>query len=158
MRIMPRSIFALALLLAVSVPAISAYSQAAASTTPTGLGFGVNAGLGLNPDEFVAGVQYGLGKPVGIFRMTPNAHVGFGSGTIVDVNWDFLARFQATDGKFSFYAGASPTVTFGSDTELGGTIVAGMQFPMIAKRATELEARFGFAGAPNFRLLLTVVL
>ncbi len=158
MGVMRRVTYGLGLIAAVAIPTIAASAQDAASSSPTGLGFGVNLGFGINPNEIVIGAQYALGKPVGMFRMVPNAHVGFDAGATVDVGWDFLARFKAKDSDFSFYAGASPTVTFGSSTNLGGTIVAGMQVPMIAKKATELEARFGFAGAPNFRLLLTLVL
>jgi hypothetical protein len=156
MGMMRRAAIGLGALAAVTL--LAGVANAQESKSQSGLGFGVNAGFGLNPDEFVAGIQFTIGKPVGIFRMVPNAHIGFGSGTDVDIGWDFLAHFQASDSKFAFYAGASPTLTFDSDTNLGGTIVAGMQFPMIAKKATDLEARFGFAGAPNFRLLLVLTL
>jgi hypothetical protein len=155
MRLMHRAAIALALLGALTATAAPVLT--AQSKSHSGLGFGVNAGFGLDPDQFVAGAQLSLGTALGVFRMVPNAHVGFGGNTTVDVNWDFLLRFIAQDSNIGFYGGVSPTLLIAGDSKFGGTLVAGLQLPIIPDKATNLEGRFGFSGAPDFRLLLTVI-
>ena len=77
------------------------------------LGFGLKAGLGLEPDQFVIGAQYSLGKALGIFRVVPNIHVGFGDFTTIDFNVDFLARFVTKDSGFGFYGGRRADIHHG---------------------------------------------
>jgi hypothetical protein len=124
------------------------------------LGFGIKGGLGLNPDQFVLGLQYSLGKAVGVFRIVPNVHVGFGDFTSVDFNVDFLARLTTKDSGFGFYGGAAPTFITGEGgySEFGITLVGGVQVPIVKNRATNLEARFGLGDIPDFRLLLSLIL
>ena len=150
-----RTLLSLALLITLS--ATAALAQAPESQSRSGLGFGVKAGFGINPEQFVIGGQVSLGKSLGIFRVVPNAHLGLGSPTTFDVNVDFLARFIAQDSGFGFYAGAAPSLVFGDNTNFGGNLIAGLQLPLIPNKATNLEARFGLGKVPDFRLLLTLV-
>jgi hypothetical protein len=130
-----------------------------AAPTASSLGFGVKAGLGLEPDQFVIGLQYSLGKALGIFRIVPNAHLGFGDITTVDLNVDFLARFIAKDSGFGFYGGGAPTFITGSGfDEFGFTLVGGVQVPIVKNKATNIEVRFGLGDLPDIRLLLTLIL
>jgi len=146
--------------------ALSASSLAAQATAPSaeapkghsGLGFGLKAGIGFNPTQFVVGAQYSLGKGLGIFRIVPNVHLGFGDGTSVDFNLDFLARVIAEDAGFGFYAGAAPTfTTWDGSSDFGFTVVAGTQLPILKGHATNLEARFGIGDVPEFRILAAIV-
>jgi hypothetical protein len=125
-----------------------------------GLGFGVKAGFGIDPDQFVIGVQYSLGKSLGVFRLVPNAHLGFGDGTTFDINFDFLLRLIAKDSGFGFYGGAAPTfITGEGDSDFGLTLVGGVQVPIIKNQATNIEARFGITDhVPDFRILLSLIL
>lgn len=131
-----------------------------AAPAASSLGFGIKGGLGLNPDQFVLGLQYSLGKALGVFRVVPNVHVGFGDITSVDFNVDFLARLITKDSGFGFYGGAAPTFVTGDEgySEFGITLVGGVQVPIVKNKATNLEARFGLGEIPDFRLLLSLIL
>jgi len=129
-----------------------------AAPAVSSLGFGIKAGLGMNPDQFVIGAQYSLGKAVGIFRVVPAVHVGFGDITSFDFNVDFLARLITKDSGFGFYGGAAPTFIVGDESydEFGITLIAGVQVPIIKNKATNIEARFGLGNLPDFRILFTL--
>ena len=148
-----------ALLVALATtPALAQQSEPAAPAASS-LGFGLKAGLGLNPYQFVIGAQYSLGKSLGIFRLVPNIHVGFGDVTTVDFNVDFLARLVTKDSGFGFYGGAAPTFVTGDGySEFGITLVGGVQVPIVKNKATNIEARFGLGDIPDFRLLLSLIL
>ena len=151
------------LLLATVLSASSLVAQATAPSAEapkghSGLGFGLKAGIGFSPTQFVVGAQYSLGKGLGIFRLMPNVHLGFGDGTSVDFNLDFLARVIAKDAGFGFYAGAAPTfTTWESSSDFGFTVVAGTQLPILKGHATNLEARFGIGDVPDVRILAAIV-
>jgi len=158
MRTHIRAVLALAIMLGMGS---SAFAQEAAS----GLGFGVRAGMGLDPDQFVVGAQFSLGKSLKIFRIVPSVDAGFGnSRTTIDLNADFLARLIVENTSFGFYGGGGPTLAFidrsggSSSWEFGISLVAGLQVPIIPKKATNIEARFGILDIPDFRLLLAIIL
>jgi hypothetical protein len=130
-----------------------------AAPAASSLGFGVKAGLGIEPGQFVIGAQYSLGKALGIFRVVPAVHVGFGDVTTFDFNVDFLARLITKDSGFGFYGGAAPTLIVGDGfDEFGITLIGGVQVPIMKSRATNIEGRFGLGDLPDFRLLLTIFL
>lgn len=149
-----------ALLVALSATPTLAQTAEPAPPGSGGLGFGVKAGFGIDPDQFVIGLQYSLGKSLGVFRLVPNAHLGFGDVTTFDVNLDFLLRLIAKDSGFGFYGGAAPTfITGEGDSEFGFTLVGGVQVPIIKNKATNIEARFGITDhVPDFRILLSLIL
>ena len=77
------------------------------------LGFGLRAGMGLDPDQFVVGAQFSMGKSIGIFRFVPSVDVGFGSNlTVFNLNADFLLRLLIRDTPLELYGGAGPTLVF----------------------------------------------
>jgi hypothetical protein len=153
MRIIQRAIVATALLLAASVGVAGAQSSSAARTDSR---YGARAGLGITPDQFVAGLSMTFGKAAGIFRVSPVAQIGLGDVTTFDINVDFLVRLMVENSSFGFYGGAAPTLVFGDNTEFGGTIVAGVNVPLFKDRASAIEGRFGIGDVPDVRILLTV--
>jgi hypothetical protein len=148
-----------ALLVALATSPALAQEAEPAAPAASSLGFGIKGGLGLNPDQFVLGAQYSLGKALGVFRVVPAVHVGFGDVTTFDFNVDFLARLIAKDSGFGFYGGAAPTLIVGDGfDEFGITLIGGVQVPIMKSRATNIEGRFGLGDLPDFRLLLTIFL
>ncbi len=149
-----------ALLAALATTPALAQTAEPAAPGASSLGFGVKAGFGVDPGQFVIGAQYSLGKSLGIFRLVPNAHLGFGDVTTFDVNLDFLLRLIAKDSGFGFYGGAAPTfITGEGDSEVGVTLVGGVQVPLIKGKATNIEGRFGITDhIPDFRILLSLIL
>jgi hypothetical protein len=103
MRLIRRTFLGLALLATLS--ATAALAQEAASQGHSGLGFGVKAGFGISPEQIVVGGQVSLGKTLGIFRVVPNAHFGFGDVTSFDINVDF--RNGSSPGQPSGLGGTS---------------------------------------------------
>lgn len=158
---MQRRLIRLAGLAALSLLATTtALAQEAESTTPSGLGFGLKGGVGNDPAQVVLGVQWALNpRRIKMFRVVPNVQFGFGDETTTDFNVDLLLRVPTGKG-FAIYGGGTPTITVPSsgDSDLGGTWLVGMQLPVLKKRATTLEARFGAGGAPKFRLMAALIL
>lgn len=129
-------------------------AQEAESPAQNGLGFAAKAGIGFDPEQFVLGAQYSLGKALGFVRMVPNAHLGFGDATTFDVNVDFLARLILEDKNFGIYAGVAPGwITYDGGSDFGLTGVAGAQVPIVKGRATNIEVRWDFTKMPDFRIL-----
>jgi hypothetical protein len=146
-------------LCALAIVAVSASAQQQAPAGHSGLGFGVKAGVGFDPEQVVLGAQFSLGKAaLRLLRVIPNVHLGFGDETTWDFNVDFLARIIFEGKGYGAYAGIAPTYTiYDGDNDFGGTWVVGAQLPFVRGRATNLEARFGFSGTPAFRLLAALV-
>lgn len=131
---------------------------------PSGLGFGVRGGFGLDPDQFVVGAQFSLGKALSIARVVPSIDVGFGDNvTTIDFNADFLLRLTVEGTSFGFYGGGGPTLAYidvdnaGSDWEVGLSLTVGAQVPLLKKNATNIEGRFGIGDIPDFRLLFAFI-
>lgn len=138
----------------------------------SGLGFGLRAGFGVDPDQGVLGAQVSLGKALQLFRFVPSVDVGLGDVTTFSFNGDLLLRLIVEDSSVGLYAGGGPTLTrFDRDDagdgpgpgdgpdewEIGITAVGGVQLPLVPGRATNLEARFGIGDAPDFRLLFAII-
>jgi hypothetical protein len=133
-------------------------AQQVDTTAHTGLGFGVKAGVGFNPDQFVIGAQYSLGRTLKVLRIVPNINLGLGDFTTWDFNVDFLLRLILKDSRVGIYGGAAPTLITGEgDTEFGGTLIAGVLLPLLRNHSTSIEARFGLGDVPDFRLLGVLV-
>jgi hypothetical protein len=131
----------------------------------SGLGLGIRGGMGLDPDQFVVGAQFSLGKKWGITRIVPSVDFGFGDNvTTIDFNADFLLRMIVEDAGFGLYGGGGPTLALWdfknaeSEWKLGLSAVVGIQLPLIKKRATNIEARFGIGdNIPDLRILLAII-
>jgi hypothetical protein len=130
----------------------------------SGVGFGLRGGFGLDPDQFVVGAQFSLGKKFHFFRVVPSVDLGFGDNmTTIDFNVDLLLRLMAEDISFGIYGGIGPTLAFldskntDSKWRLGLSTVVGTQLPLSRKFATNIEGRFGIGKIPDFRLLLAII-
>ena len=127
-------------------------------------GLGIRAGLGLNPDQFVVGAQFSIGKKAGIARIVPSVDLGFGDNvTTIVFNADFLFRLRVEDTNFGLYGGGSPTLVFydfegGSNWDFGVTGVVGIELNIIKGHPNNLELRLGIGDVPDLRLLLTFML
>lgn len=136
------------------------------SQAPSGLGFGVRGGFGLEPDQFVVGGQFTLGtKAFSLARVVPSVDIGFGDNvTTFAFNADLLFRFILEGTSFGLYGGGGPTVAYwdisnssASSWEIGLSLTAGAQVPLFRKNATNIEGRFGIGDIPDFRLLFAFI-
>ena len=121
--------------------------------------FGLRAGFGLDPDQFVAGAQVALGKKLGLLRIVPSVDLGFGSSlTTIAFNADALCRLNVEDANFSFYGGAGAGLVYAdfegegsSNWNLGLNLIAGIRVPLNRLPPTSFEVRFGVGDIPDFR-------
>jgi hypothetical protein len=138
----------------------------AQETAPSGLGFGVRAGLGLDPDQFVVGGQFTLGaKAFSLARIVPSVDIGFGDNvTTFAFNADLLFRFILEGTSFGLYGGGGPTLAYwdvsnssSSSWDFGLSLTVGAQVPIFKTNATNIEGRFGIGDIPDFRLLFAFI-
>ncbi len=125
--------------------------------------FGARAGLGLNPDQFVVGLQASYGSVAKVFQFAPSFDIGFGDNmTTLVINGDFVLPFSLPRSSTRLYAGAGPTLGIyepkggGSDSEIGLTLVGGIMIPMASTNAYNLECRIGIGDVPDLRVLLGI--
>ena len=126
--------------------------------------FGGRAGLGLQPDQFVVGVQSRFGNIGSAFRLAPSFDIGLGDNvTTYTANGDMLVSLPLPKSSTSLYLGAGPSVAVfdhsgGSDTELGLTFVGGMMTPMGSGNNYNMEVRLGVGDVPDVRFLVGLYL
>ena len=124
------------------------------STMPALAGVGLQAGLGLNPDDFIVGVHW-KSKPLGeSIYWVPSVEAGFGDATMIAGNVDLHYEFK-TKSKLAPYAGGGGTVNWfdtdgDSETDFGGSLLAGIQ--LNAKMF--LEAKLGLGDVPDWKFLV----
>ena len=125
-----------------------------------GVGIGVRAGFGLQPDQFVAGAQAVLGKFASVARFAPSADIGAGDDvTVLTLNPDLRLAFSPPKSDALFYGQIGPTIAFidpkygDGDSEIGLTLSGGLAFPMGAGNLYTLEVRFGIGDIPDIRVL-----
>ncbi len=125
-----------------------------------GNGVIVRAGLGINPDQFVAGGQAVLGQVFKIARFAPSGDIGFGDNvTVVTLNPDLRLMVSPPSSNAFVYIQAGPTVAIikpkhgDSDTEIGLTLSGGVNFPMGRSNFYSLEGRVGIGDIPDVRIL-----
>jgi hypothetical protein len=149
-------VFLVVILLLVSFSSTSA-SQANRS-------FGVRAGFGINPDQFVFGVQAVLGRTMKIARIAPSADIGFGDDvTVFAFNLDARLFFSPPGTATAFYCGIGPTIAVFDpkegvgDTEIGLSVAPGLRFPLGSKHAYNAEVRFGIGDVPDLKIMVGVL-
>jgi hypothetical protein len=125
--------------------------------------YGVLAGFGIDPDQFVVGVQAELGR-VKMARFAPSLDLGFGDNmTTYTLNGDIRLHVSPPKSTFTVYLGGGPTLALidpkggDSDTEIGLSLVAGLKAAMGRSNAYTLEGRFGVGDIPEFRLLAGIL-
>lgn len=147
--------------LALAVAAAPLAAQESLDRTLDGIAY--KAGLGFEPTQGVVGLQFTAGRALDIFRVIPNAHLGFGDYNSFDASVDFQARLVSGEGAFGVYAGAAPTIGVAwdsgeSDTFLAASLIAGLTLPIHETWGTSLEFRWmvGDDTSPDFRLLAVI--
>lgn len=127
-------------------------------------GYGIRAGFGLNPDQFVVGAQTLLGEALRILRFAPSFDFGVGdSQTTYALNGDFTLQLPLPRARSQLYLGAGPALVVwnpdggGADTEVGLNVLGGVRLATHGRTVYTVEARFGVGDAPDFRLLLGVL-
>lgn len=126
--------------------------------------FGARAGFGLEPDQFVSGLQSRMGEVLPKVRLAPSFDLGFGNNvTTFSGNADLLLGIRPPKSATAFYLGGGPTITVidrtgGSDTEIGVSAVGGLMIPMGLSNHYNLEIRLGIGDIPEFRFLLGIFL
>jgi len=123
----------------------------ATATASAVAGVGLQAGLSLNPDDFLVGLHF-KSKPLAesIF-LVPSVEAGFGDVTMIAGNLDAHYQFK-TSSKLAPYIGGGLTLNWfdfdgGSDTEFGGSILGGIMLtPKIG-----IETKFGLGDVPDWK-------
>ena len=147
-------------MLGVFVLAVPAWAQQSGGSSGGQSGFGLRAGFGLQPDQFVVGGQFAIQQRAGVFKIQPSVDLGFGDDlTTIMFNADFLGRLQLEGSNFSFYGGPGLGVLYadpkGTDGKwyAGLNLVLGASLPILKRQVGSFEARFGIGDIPDFRLL-----
>ncbi len=124
--------------------------------------FGVRAGFGLEPDQFVIGGQAVFGRYLKIFRFAPSVDLGFGDDmTTYNVNGDFRVSLSPPGSTTALYVAGGPTISHfefdnGNDTEVGLSLVGGVNFPMSGSGSYNAEFRYGVGDIPEVRFLFGI--
>lgn len=127
--------------------------------------YGVRAGFGGGPDQFVIGAQADMGKIVDKLHFVPSIDAGFGDHmTTIAFNGDLKAFLPLPKSSFSLFGLAGPSITYwsaeggASDTEIGICLGGGVRAALGDKGWYNLEARFGIGDVPDWRILFGVLL
>lgn len=143
---------------------VLASAPAAHSSDDLGRGYGVRAGYGTGPDQFVIGAQADMGKIYGNIHFFPSIDAGFGDHvTTICFNGDVKAFLPLPKSSFSLFGFAGPSITYWSpeegdgDTEIGICLGGGVRAALGTTGWYNLEARVGLGDVPDFRILLGVL-
>lgn len=124
-------------------------------------GIGLQFGLGLDPDQFVIGLQSDWGSVAQNIRFVPSAHAGIGEDIGFDFNADFqIPLFALARSSSTLYASFGPTLFIfdpdqgGSDTEIGASFAAGITNIRLGETFFyNAELRLGIGDIPEVRIL-----
>jgi hypothetical protein len=127
-------------------------------------GFGIRAGFGSDPDQFIIGGQALMGNFMRIFRFAPGFDYGTGDNIkTYTFNGDLILLLKLPNSSLALYAAGGPTVTYWdadngkSDTEVGATIAGGIRLPMAKVGFYSLEVRFGIGDIPDFKAMFGIM-
>ena len=121
-------------------------------------GFGMRAGMGMGPDQFLIGAQAEFGPIVGSSFFVPSLDLGFDDQTTVIANFDlrwYLLPLPETG--IYFYGSAGPTIVLSPDTNIGLSLTAGVHIPMKNQRRYNVELRFGFGDIPDLKIMAAIM-
>lgn len=116
-------------------------------------GWGLRAGLGVNPDQVLFGAHWDLGEIIEHLRLQPNVELGGGDDAITlfgELPVHYMFRVQS---KFTPYAGGGIVIGLArydrpnkSDTSVEGglRILGGLQWPLKNGKPFAVEANIGF--------------
>jgi len=147
-------------LLVIAAPCIIAAEEEEHKTR-----FGFRAGVGIDPDQGMVGIQALLSEVFKPVRFMPSVDVGFGDDvTLVAANADLrLQPLSPPEAEAGFYLSAGPTVQYkdpeghDSDVDIGLSLNAGLQFRMGQDNYYNLEGRYGIDNVQDYRILFGVL-
>lgn len=151
---------ALITLLALIIPA----TANADPLTKTGWrGWGPRVGVTMDPDQIHFGAHLDFGNFAEHIRFQPNIEVGIGDNlTIIALNFEAAYRFQSRWDVWTPYAGGGLGVNFvsfdsegvedDSDTEVGFSVLGGIEKGLKNGHRFFLEGKLGLADSPDFKV------
>jgi hypothetical protein len=136
------------------VLAVAAVALVLSATTSAFAGVGLQAGLSLDPDNFLVGAHW-KSKPLGeSLFWVPSVELGFGDATMIAGNVDLHYEFK-TESKLAPYAGGGATLNWfdyenESETDFGGSLLGGIQL----NSGMYFEAKYGLGDVPDWKFLV----
>jgi len=124
-------------------------------------GWGPRVGLTINPDQVHFGAHLDFGNFAQHIRFQPNVEIGFGDGlTLFAINAEAAYRFASRWDVWTPYLGGGIGViiasashgSHGSSTDLGASILGGVEKGLANGNRFFLEAKLGFVDAPDLKL------
>ncbi len=126
--------------------------------------WGLRAGLSVDPDQVVGGIQWDIGRIVPNLRLQPNLELGLGDDTVtlygsMPVHYLFHIRSAVTP-----YAGAGVSVGIvernrpaskgGDDTSLeaGVRLIGGLEWKMKSGKPFAVEMNIGIGDVADFQV------
>ena len=153
-------VFAFAAIVLAAAPASSEEQHASPPH-----GYGLRAGFGLQPDQFVVGLQTLLGHRLKPFRLAPSLDLGFGDDvTTYTLNGDLEIHLRLPHSRSFAYLGGGLGITHWDfqvvdpDTDLGLNLYAGTRLSTRGRMNYNIEARLGVGDVPEFRLFMGLLL
>jgi hypothetical protein len=161
-----RVLFA-AVCLCLSIPALA---TAAGDSDVRYRGWGPRIGLSLDPDQVDFGAHVDFGNFARHVRFQPNVEIGVGDHlTMFMINFEAAYRFQSRWDVWTPYVGGGPGIVVGhwhqsfvrkstvdhfddSFTDIGFSILGGIERGLRNGDRFFLEARLGFSDAPDLKL------
>jgi len=126
--------------------------------------FGLQAGIGFEPDQFVVGAQGRAGEIVPNVYLAPSIELGFGDDiSVYSGSFDAVVNLSPPNSRSAFYVGGGPTLSYlnpkvgDGDTELGVGLLAGVKLPFGNSNNWNIEARYGIGDIPEIRVLAGVL-
>jgi hypothetical protein len=158
---------ALAALLAMALlfPGVAAAEEEGEGQSGSGgihlKGWGIRAGLGVDPDQALVGAHWDLGEIIDHLRLQPNVELGVGDDVLTlfaALPAHYVFRVQS---KFTPYAGGGIVIGVASydrpnndDTsvEAGLRAIGGLQWPLKNGKPFAVEANIGFGDIHDFQM------
>ena len=146
-------------LFALSVAPLAAQQSSQGSSVGSGIGFrgwGLRAGLGIDPDQAIVGVHWNLGEFIPRLRFQPDIEFGLGDDTLTFYATAPVHYMFKVNADFTPYAGGGvvlgvvnvdlPEQAQGEDDtsfEGGGRAIGGLEWTTKGGNAFAVEANFG---------------
>ena len=125
---------------------------------------GPRFGFSVDPDQLVLGGQMSIGEVAPHLSFDPNLDLGFGDHeTVIALGFDFHYHFLLRNSDWVPYVGAGVGIHFvdvnepapfdETDTQVGGSIIAGAMVPTRSNNHFFGELKLGIGDAPSLKLL-----
>jgi len=139
-------------------------SAPARSADEAGKCYGLRAGYGLDPDQFVVGAQADMGSIYRNVHFAPSFDAGFGDHlTTLTFNGDINIFLHLPKSLASLYGIVGPAICVWTpeegdgDTEIGVNLGVGARMALGGSGWYNIEARFGAGDIPEMRFLFGVL-